>query len=44
MIFHILLMAKKKKRFQIPFASPARPATTHSLTLRLPVTTQPWVV
>lgn len=44
-------MAKKNKRFQIPFAPPARPAITHSLTpslprslayfIRLPVTTQP---
>lgn len=31
--FHILLMAKKKKKLQIPFAPPARPAITHSLTL-----------
>lgn len=30
--FHILLMAKKKKRFQISFAPPARPAITPSLT------------
>lgn len=31
MILHILLMAKKKKRSQIPFAPPTRPAITPSL-------------